>query len=76
MSMNGHELGTRPYGYASVAFDLTPHLRFGAENVLAVRLTPEDQFNLLRLSIFSICSPPGHSPALALWNFSRRKAGR
>src|SRR6266566_5584269 len=41
--MNGHELGHRPYGYASFAFDLTPHLRYGDEaNVLAVRLTPEE----------------------------------
>jgi beta-galactosidase len=41
--INGHELGNRPYGYASFAFDLTPHLHYGDEaNVLAVRLTPED----------------------------------
>jgi beta-galactosidase len=42
--LNGVELGGRPYGYIGFAFDLTPHLRFGeAENVLAVRLAPEDQ---------------------------------
>jgi beta-galactosidase len=41
--INGHELGNRPYGYSSFAFDLTPHLHYGDEaNVLAVRLTPED----------------------------------
>ncbi len=41
--INGHELGGRPYGYIGFAFDLTPHLKFGAEtNVMAVRLTPED----------------------------------
>ncbi len=41
--INGHELGDRPYGYSSVAFEL-PSLNFGtAANVLAVRLTPEDQ---------------------------------
>ncbi len=40
--LNGHELGGRPYGYIGFSFDLTPHLHFGAaENVLAVRLTPE-----------------------------------
>lgn len=40
--LNGHELGTRPSGYASFAFDLTPHLRRGHEaNLLAVRLAPE-----------------------------------
>jgi beta-galactosidase len=39
--LNGQELGNRPYGYIGFAFDLTPHLRSGGENVLAVRLTPE-----------------------------------
>src|ERR1017187_8598828 len=42
--LNGQELGGRPYGYIGFAFDLTPHLRFGSqENVLAVRLTPEER---------------------------------
>jgi beta-galactosidase len=42
--LNGAELGGRPYGYIGFGFDLTPHLRFGgADNVLAVRLTPEPQ---------------------------------
>jgi beta-galactosidase len=41
--LNGHELGSRPYGYIGFAFDLTPYIRFGGQpNVLAVRLTPED----------------------------------
>ena len=41
--LNGHELGHRPYGYISFAYDLTPYLNFGAkENVVAVRLTPEE----------------------------------
>jgi len=41
--INGHELGRRPYGYISFAYDMTPYLNFGAqENVLAVRLTPEE----------------------------------
>lgn len=41
--INGHQLGIRPYGYSSFYFDLTPYLRFGGEpNVLAVRLTPEE----------------------------------
>ena len=39
--LNGKELGQRPYGYISFAYDLTPELEFGAgENVLAVRLAP------------------------------------
>jgi beta-galactosidase len=42
--LNGHELGSRPYGYIGFAFDLTPYLKFGGqENVVAVRLTPEDR---------------------------------
>jgi beta-galactosidase len=40
--LNGHELGGRPYGYSSFEFDLTPDLKFGAENVVAVRLMPEE----------------------------------
>jgi beta-galactosidase len=41
--LNGHELGGRPYGYIGFAFDLTPYLSFGANNVIAVRLKPEDR---------------------------------
>src|SRR5512137_149921 len=41
--LNGHPLGGRPYGYIGFSFDLTPHLRFGEENVLAVRLAPEPE---------------------------------
>lgn len=42
--LNGQELGGRPYGYIGFAFDLTPHLKLGGpQNVLAVRLAPEDR---------------------------------
>jgi len=41
--LNGRELGGRPYGYIGFGFDLTPHLRFGGENVVAIRLAPEEQ---------------------------------
>jgi beta-galactosidase len=41
--LNGRELGGRPYGYIGFAVDLTPGLRFGAENVVAVRLAPEPE---------------------------------
>ena len=42
--LNGKELGGRPYGYSSFGFDLTPQLRRdGKENVLAVRVAPEDR---------------------------------
>jgi beta-galactosidase len=40
--LNGHQLGTRPYGYIGFFYDLTPYLvHDGRDNVLSVRLTPE-----------------------------------
>ncbi len=40
--LNGKLLGTRPYGYSSFYYDLTPDAKFGSEeNVLAVRLNVE-----------------------------------
>jgi len=36
--LNGEHLGNHPYGYTSFAYDLTPHLKFGAPNVLAVHV--------------------------------------
>jgi len=38
VSLNGRELGTHPYGYTAIFHDLTPHLRFGETNVVAVRV--------------------------------------
>lgn len=39
--LNGSYVGTWPYGYNSFRKDLTPFLRFGKENLLAVRLNTE-----------------------------------
>lgn len=36
--INGHELGTHPYGYSPFSFDLTQYLKPGEQNVLAVRV--------------------------------------
>ncbi|MEW4925061.1 glycoside hydrolase family 2 TIM barrel-domain containing protein [Algibacter sp. 2305UL17-15] len=36
--VNGHLLGFRPNGYVSFNYDLTPHLHFDKENVIAVRV--------------------------------------
>jgi len=36
--INGTSLGTRPYGYSSFEYDLTPYLNSGASNVIAVRV--------------------------------------
>jgi beta-galactosidase len=37
--LNGVKIGSNAYGYGGFALDLTPHLRPGATNVLAVRVT-------------------------------------
>lgn len=39
--LNGKYIGTWPYGYSSFRMDLTPYLKFGEQNVLAVRLDTE-----------------------------------
>ena len=39
---NGTALGTRPYGYATFQYDMTPHIREG-ENVLAVKVDNSKQ---------------------------------
>lgn len=42
--INGHELGTRPYGYAPFSYDLTPWLKPGG-NTVAVRVDNAEQPN-------------------------------
>lgn len=39
--LNGQYVGTWPYGYNSFRLDLTPYAKFGAENMLAVKLNTE-----------------------------------
>src|SRR5215471_2952085 len=41
--INGVLVGKRPYGYVSFAYDLTPHIKFGAPNVIAVRADNSQQ---------------------------------
>jgi hypothetical protein len=36
--LNGQYVGTWPYGYQAFRLELTPHVKFGSDNVLAVRL--------------------------------------
>ncbi len=43
--INGHDLGTHPYGYTTFFHDLTPHLKPGGNNVLAVRVDQSRQRN-------------------------------
>ncbi len=39
--VNGQYVGTWPYGYSSFRMDITPYLKYGEKNVLAVRLDTE-----------------------------------
>ncbi len=39
--INGHFLGNHPYGYTSFGYDLTPYLKSGGENVIAVKVKNE-----------------------------------
>ncbi len=41
--INGERLGKRPYGYIGVEYELTPHLKFGERNVIAVRVDDSRQ---------------------------------
>lgn len=43
--INGVSLGKRPYGYISFRYDLTPYLKIGEENVIAVRVDNQEQPN-------------------------------
>jgi beta-galactosidase len=40
--LNGQYVGERPYGYIGFELDLTPYIKFGKDNVIAVKLSPED----------------------------------
>lgn len=43
--LNGISLGKRPYGYISFRYDMTPYLKMGEENTLAVRVDNQEQPN-------------------------------
>ena len=43
--INGYKLGTRPYGYSSFSYDLTPYIHFGNENTILVKVDNEEQPN-------------------------------
>ncbi|MGB7329390.1 MAG: family 16 glycoside hydrolase [Rubripirellula sp.] len=40
--VNGTFVGNRPFGYIEFQYDISKHLRYGEENVISVRLKPED----------------------------------
>jgi beta-galactosidase len=41
--INGTQLGNHPYGYVSFRYDMTKSIKFGAENVLAVKTDTSKQ---------------------------------
>ena len=43
--INGQYLGKRPYGYIGFSYDLTPHLKYGGDNVIAVKADNSHQPN-------------------------------
>jgi beta-galactosidase len=43
--INGQFLGKRPYGYVPFFYDLRPHVTFGGENVIAVKVDNSHQTN-------------------------------
>lgn len=43
--VNGHSVGMRSYGYSSFYYDITPYVRFGQQNVVAVRADNSQQKN-------------------------------
>jgi beta-galactosidase len=43
--VNGHEVGTRPYGYSSFYYDITPFVNREGDNVVAVKVDNSDQPN-------------------------------
>ena len=43
--VNGYKLGTRPYGYSSFEYDITPYINKVGDNVVAVRVNNSDQPN-------------------------------
>ena len=43
--INGKEVGHRPYGYSSFEYDITPYIKRGADNVVAVKVDNSDQPN-------------------------------
>ena len=72
--LNGASLGRWAYGYTPFRFDLTPQLRPGAENVLAVRVDNSAQPNSRWYSGSGLYRPvwlrvtdPVHVPAGGVW---------
>lgn len=46
--INGHHLAFRPYGFCSIEYDLTPYLKYGGRNVIAVRVDRKEKQEVCR----------------------------
>ncbi|GGZ87334.1 beta-galactosidase GalB [Algibacter mikhailovii] len=40
--VNGRKAGERPFGYISFEVDVTPYIKFGEDNIIAVRVDPKE----------------------------------
>ena len=40
--INGQKVYERPYGYSSFEIDITPYIQYGSENVIAVKVNPQE----------------------------------
>lgn len=83
--INGISVAKRPYGYISFMYDLTPYLKFGKENTLAVRVDHSEERDSRWYSgsgiyrdVYLVAASPVH---LDLWgvyfkanNISNKKA--
>ena len=58
---NGQYVGGWPYGYASFRLDLTPYIRAGQKNVLAIRLdNPDDTSRCIYRNVWLVKTSPVH----------------
>ena len=74
--LNGHRLGMRPNGYASVLYNLTPYLNSEGDNVIAVRVDHSRQADSrwytgsgIYRPVWLVSAPPVH---LAQWGSAWR----
>ncbi len=83
--LNGHLLGCRPSGFASVLYRLTPYMNKGGRNVLAVRVNHSQEFDSrwytgsgINRNVWLVTAPQVHfaqwGTAYRLKSISQRKA--